>query len=45
MGTRKLGIAALILIGLITASFVVAEIKDGLGVENADAATNPLPVK
>jgi len=37
MGARKLGIAILVLIGLITASFVVAEMKDGLDVGNADA--------
>jgi len=38
MGARKLGMAILVLIGLITASFVIAEIKDGLDMGNADAA-------
>lgn len=38
MKARKFGVAILILIGLITASFVVAEMKNGLSVENADAA-------
>ena len=38
MGARKLGIAILVLIGLITASFVVAEMKDRLNVGNANAA-------
>jgi len=39
MQSRKLGIAILILIGLITASFVIAEMKDGLNAGNADAAS------
>ncbi|MHA1289946.1 MAG: right-handed parallel beta-helix repeat-containing protein, partial [Candidatus Thorarchaeota archaeon] len=38
MEARKLGIAILILVGIITASFVVAEMKNGLYVGNADAA-------
>ena len=38
MQVRKFGISALVLIGLITASFVVAEMKGGLGVRSADAS-------
>jgi len=34
MQARKLGIAILVLIGLVTASFVVAEMKNGLNVGN-----------
>jgi len=38
MQARKFGAAILVLIGLITASFVIAEMKDGLYMGNADAA-------
>ena len=38
MQARKLGIAIFVLIGLITASFVIAEMKGGLNVGNANAA-------
>jgi len=38
MRARKLGVAILVLVGIITASFVIAETKDGLNVGNADAA-------
>ena len=39
MEARKLGIAVLVLVGIITASFVVAEMKDGLNAGNADASS------
>jgi len=38
MEARKFGTAALVLIGLITASFVVAEMEDGLNIGSAYAA-------
>jgi len=40
MQARKLGIAVLLLIGLIIASFVVAEMKSGLNVSKAGANTS-----
>jgi len=39
MRTRKLGMTILLLVGIITASFVIAEIKDGLNAGSADAVS------
>jgi len=38
MQTRKFGIAILVLVGLIAATFVIAEMKNGLNAGNAEAA-------